>query len=98
MRNIKLKNEMEIDSNTCASELNLSTNIFNKALNQHYGNINLKRLAIQLRIEDAKDILSHELSICKTSRLCGFSNCLSFIYFFKKETGQFPLTWKRNMC
>ena len=91
MRNI-------FDADRCSAELNISPYIFNKALKQCFSDINLKRLATQLRIEDAKDLLSCKFSIGRISKLCGFSNILSFIYYFKKETGQFPLTWRRNMC
>ena len=86
------------DVNTCAGELNLSPDIFMKVLLQIFDDINLKRLAIQLRIEDAKDLLNAQLPISKISKLCGFSHSLSFIYYFKKETGQLPLRWRRNMC
>ena len=85
------------DINRCSAELNISTDIFVEALDQSFLNTNLRKIAIQLRIEDAKDLLICKFPIYKISKLCGFSNSLSFIYYFKKETGQLPLIWRSDM-
>ena len=91
-----MKNSFKADK--CSEELGISTDVFLDVLNENFQDTNLKRLAIELRIDDTKYFLSRKLSIKKISKLCGFSNILIFIYYFKKVTNVFPSTWRKYIC
>lgn len=87
----------DIDAYVCASELRLSEAVFRDFIHKSFGEVDLVKLARELKIEYAKDLLSAKKSIRFTSRKCNYRSCLQFILDFKKVTSFFPWTWIRMM-
>lgn len=86
-----------IDVYVCASELGLSEAVFRDFVYKSFKEVDLAKLATELKIEYAKDLLSAKKSIRFTSRKCNYRYYLLFILDFKKVTSFFPWTWKRMM-
>ena len=85
------------DVKNCSYRLRIPVEDFVSALDQCFGERNLKRLAVQMRVEDAKALLCKS-PLAEVAKLCGFSHRLSLIYHFWRESGKLPSVWKRDMC
>ena len=78
-----------------ASECNISEVYFRKLFTKHFG-ISPKKFIIDLRIQNAKQLLSEGI-LCASaiSERCGFSNPYHFCRIFKQYTGSTPSEYRK---
>ena len=79
-----------------AHECKISEVYFRKLFTKHFG-ISPKQFIIDLRIQNAKQLLSEGvLSVSAISERCGFSNPYHFCRIFKQHTGATPLEYRKE--
>ena len=85
----------KIDLNNIADEASFSKFHFIRLFKTIYGKTPHNYL-IQVRIDNAKDLLQKKLSIAEVCELVGFESTTSFTGLFKKLVGQSPSKFQQE--
>lgn len=81
----------------CAKELGISESYFQHLYTALFG-ISFNKDLVQMRIENAKNILSmSDLSISQIASMCGYNNEVHFYRQFKDLTGITPAKYRKNI-
>ncbi|WP_165380066.1 YSIRK-targeted surface antigen transcriptional regulator [Staphylococcus condimenti] len=78
-----------------AKEFNVSSTTLNLTFKNELG-MTVKKYLTKSKIEDAKKLLTHDLSISEISQMLAFADSSHFCKKFKKETGMTPTEYKRK--
>lgn len=89
-----LNNDFSIKKH-CANP-GISTDDFLSVVLTNLGTTDIKRIAMELRIEDAKKFICKNYSIRKIAKLTGFNNSIVYLYYFVKITSTLPSIWKKR--
>ncbi|WP_164711928.1 YSIRK-targeted surface antigen transcriptional regulator [Staphylococcus debuckii] len=85
----------DISLASIAKEFNVSQTTLNLTFKNEIG-ITVKKYLTKSKMEDAKKLLFHDLSISDISQMLGFADSSHFCKKFKKETGMTPTEYKRE--
>ena len=77
-----------------AQDFNISRAYLNRIFNERYG-MPVKSYILQVKMSNAKKLLSSGYSIAETSSLVGYSDQFAFSKSFKKYFGKPPLEYKK---
>lgn len=86
-----------LSNEVLASRLHLSEVYFRKLFKEHFG-VTPHSYLIALRIEKAKQLLSHqEFTVTRIAEECGFSGVYHFCKVFKEHVGATPTDYRKSL-